>query len=505
MQFKKWHIKTLLLGSIPILVLLFFTWIRASSMLGRVTDPDPGLFESFAYHMQQGKVLYADIWDHKPPLIFYLNLWFLQLFGTSEDAIGYGSLIFCLLQTVVFYKLLLKFSKNQWAAFGGTLLFISTFFSVYVFGSGNYTEQYGVLCTTSGLLFFLDYIRKKHTLSLWISGILFGTAIWFKEPFLFSAMPYFIFLLVQFLRKKTKWLHLLEFILAFLVPALVVANAIVLTGSKAGYLEHLVHSKLYAMSSNTEPLITKILDNRLGFFGAIPLTNWVVIGLVIVGGIFLFIRPQNRIWITLVFAQQVFDYLGTGMSGNRFFHYYLQTIPLTLIIMIAAISQAGELWALLKKYKITFVPVIFFVAFLIAKQNPWLDLSWTPEKKFKDPIVEYLDQNEYYKPRSVALAGKDIGCYLLRAQGISEVRYIVPYPYHWIKIPGKEKDFQMNEDKQRFLDWNPQYVIYSGTFTEMYQDCQLDSFILKNYYEVALTDMMPGATAHLLKRKDEEK
>jgi 4-amino-4-deoxy-L-arabinose transferase-like glycosyltransferase len=505
MHFKKIDIKTLLLGSLPILLLLFLTWLRASAMLARVTDPDPGLFESFAYHLQHGKTLYADIWDHKPPLIFYLNLWFLQLFGTSENAIGYGSLIFCLIQTLVFYTLLLKFTKNTWAAFAGTGLFISTFFSVYVFGSGNYTEQYGVLCTASALLFFLDYLQKKHTLSLWISGVLFGTAIWFKEPFVFSALPYFIYLLVQIFRKKTKWLHMIEFGLAFLVPALTVANAIVLTGSKEGYIEHLMHSKLYAMSSNTAPLMTKILDNRLGFFGAIPMSIYVIIPLFIVCATLLFIRPQNRTWLALVLAQQGFDYLGTGMSGNSFFHYYLQTIPLTLIVIIVGISQAGELLPLLKKHKISFIPLILFVCFLMFKQNPWLDVAWTPEKKFKDPIVEYLDHNEYFKPRSIALAGKDIGFYLLRAQGISEVRYIVPYPYHWIKIPGKDKDFQMNEDKERFLEWKPQYVIYSGAFSEMYKDCQLDSFILKNYYEVALTDLMPGAKAHLLKRNDEIK
>jgi hypothetical protein len=147
--------------------------------------------------------------------------------------------------------------------------------------------------------------------------------------------------------------------------------------------------------------------------------------------------------------------------------------------------------------------VVAFTVILLFVQTPWKALSMLPDKTFDDHIEEYLNQNEYYKPRSVALAGKDLGFYLLRAKGISEVRYIVPYPYHWINIPGKKYHHQMSEDSARFMQWKPKYVIYSGTFTEMYEDCKLDSFILTNYYEVAKADLLPGKSAFLLKMKEE--
>lgn len=502
MKFTGKDLGKIFIQSLPVLLLLLFTWFRASAMLARVTDPDPGLFETFAYHMQQGKALYSDIWDHKPPLVFYLNLIFLQIFGPTENAISYGSLIFALGQTLVFYFLLLRFTKNTLSAFAGTLLFISTYFSVFVFGSGNYTEQYAVLCTSAALLLFLNYVEKRNHNHLWFAGMLFGTAVWFKEPFVFSAVPYFIYLLVRSVKRKDEWRYLLHFTLACMVPALLTANLIVMTGGKEGYLEHLTHSRLYALSSNTSPLLTKLLDNHDGFFSAIPISDYLLIPAYLLCLAFLIYRKTTRIIFILIGGQQLLDYLGTGMSGNRFFHYYMQTVPLTLIVITTALAHLGEIPGILRRWKLTFIPVAILSLSLIVMQTPWRAMAASPVKTFRDPIVEYMDRHEYYKPRSVAMAGKDIGFYLLRVQAVSEVRYVVPYPYHWINMPGQPVHHQMSEDSARFIDWQPDYVIYSGTFTEMYQDCGLDSYILENYQEVAHTDLMPGKTAYLLKRRN---
>jgi hypothetical protein len=496
------RVREILYNGIPLLILLCITWVKASAMLARVTDPDPGLFEAFAYHLQHGKILYADIWDHKPPLIFYLNLGFLTLFGPTENAISYGSLFFCLLQTAVFYLLLQNVFKNRVHSFLGTLFFIGTFFSVFTFGSGNYTEQYGVLGTTSGLLLLLLYRKTEQISYIWWSGICYGIAWWFKEPFALSALPVFILLIVNSIQKKQTFPVLVKFTISFFLPAFILCNLMALTGSWDGYKEHLAHSKNYALFSQGVPLWLRLQDNISGFIHMFPISRWLFLPLYILGIVALFLKKETRIVAALVLGQQVADYFATGMSGNRFFHYYLQSLPLTILVLIAAPIAIGDM---LKKVHFVFrpIPLIAFVLAFFMVQKPWENLAWNPEKKYADPILTYLKDHEYYKPRSIAMGGKDIGFYLLRAEGISNQRYIVPYPYHWIPMKGKRKNYRMSKDSATFKENMPDYVIFSGTWAEMYQDCGLDSFVLQNYTEVALTDMMPGATAHLLKKKQE--
>lgn len=496
-------IREILYKALPVLFLLIFTWWRASAMLARLTDPDPGLFEAFAYHIQQGKLLYVDIWDHKPPLIFFLNKIFLDLFGTSENAISYGSLIFSLVQTVVFYLLLKNITKNQWVAFLGTAVFIATFYSVFIFGSGNYTEQYAVLFTSLGLLSFLHMFHARSTIFIWLSGISFGTAIWFKEPFLFSAIPYFGILFYWAIKEKTHWKYFAIFFIAFIIPSLIISNYLALTGSWLGFKEQLEFSRIYSSQIQHVSLWLKLKDNFASFFGTMALNAWLIFTFWLVGAMGLLYSPKTRIFGLLLISQQAFDYVAIGWVGNRFFHYYLQSYPVTAIIVFAGIWQWTQQIKMNKGWLVQYSIVFTLSFWVFFAAKPWQQLKSNPEKTYADPILEYLDRYEFSQPRSIAMGGKDIGFYLLRARGISELRYIVPYPYHWIQMPRRQKNYPMIRTKVEFVNWMPEYVIYSGTWAEMYTDCGLDAFILENYHEVKLTDMMPGATAHLLKRNTE--
>lgn len=497
--------REILYKAIPVLLLLAFTWVRASSMFGRITDPDPGLFETFAYHMQQGKILYADIWDHKPPMIFYLNLGFLQLLGPTENAISYGSMFFCLLQTLVAFYLIKKISNHTLTAFIGTVIFIICYYSYPVFGSGNYTEQYGVLLTSAALLWFLKFRENSNKLFLWMSGAAFGIAIWFKEPFLVSAIPVGLALLYFALKDKNQWIFLIQFCIAFIIPAMIISNILAFSGSWLGYKEHLLHSKQYAIQSQWLPFHIKMRGNFEYFFGPGELNQYPIFIMWVIGCSVLIYQKRTRFIGILMLGQQLFDYLGTGISGNRFFHYYMQSFPLTIILVFAAFSE------LISAIKPKILPAakmalpLILLMYIVKVQKPWMEEKWTPNKNFKDPIVEYLNNNEFTTPRSIAMGGKDIGFYLLRARGISEIRYAVPYPYHWIKMPGKEEKYRMYEHEYEFKKWMPEYVIHSGKFAEMYNDIALDSFVLQNYTEVAQTQFKGGVHAHLLKKNIESK
>ena len=495
LQKNKW------IDAIALLVLLVFTWLRVSGLLSRVTDPDPGLFQSFAWQMQQGKTLYAEIWDHKPPLIFYLNLTFISLFGATENAIAYGTLFFALLQTAVVFFIIKKITENILASFAGTALFICIFFSVHLLGSGNYTEQYGVLFSSSSFLFFLHYISTKNIRLLVVSGLLSGISIWFKEPFVLSAVPLGIYLFIVALKNKNEWRGFIAYSLAFLLPALLICNALALSGSWPGYREHLLHSRYYATQMHYVPFEVKMGTNFRPFFGALQLNHWVALGIWCLALVSLISQRKTRTIGILLLGQQLCDFVAEGMSGTYFFHYYMQGFPSTLIIVVSGLCLIPLRFPKLNKPVYTYIFPGVILAYIFIAKNPFEHAQSLPNKNYKDPVVEYLNTYEFQTPRHIALASKDIGGYLLRARGDANIRYSVPYPFHWIRIPGKKFKFQMDEMVQEFMADKPKYVIRSENWAEMYTDSGLDSLIRNEYAEVASTPLPTGGTVTLLQRR----
>jgi 4-amino-4-deoxy-L-arabinose transferase-like glycosyltransferase len=495
LQKNKW------IDAIALLVLLLFTWLRVSGLISRVTDPDPGLFQSFAWQMQQGKTLYAEIWDHKPPLIYYLNLAFITLFGPTENAIAYGSLFFTLLQTAVVFFILKKITHDIIASFTGTALFICTFFSVFLLGSGNYTEQYGVLFSSASLLFFIQYISTKDIRFVVGSGILSGISIWFKEPFIFSAVPLGIYLLALSIKNKSEWRGFIAYSLFFLVPALFICNALALTGSWPGYKEQLHYSRHYAALLHYVPFEVKMGHNFKYFFGAFQINHWVAFGIWCIALISLLSQRKFRIIGMLLLGQQLFDYVAEGMSGSYFFHYYIQGFPSTLIIIISGLCLIPARFPKIERPVLSYVFSAVILIYIFIAKNPFENIKFIPEKEYKDPVVEYLNTYEFQTPRHVAIASKDIGGYLLRARGDAKLRYSIPYPFHWVRIPGKKFKFQLDEMVQEFMADKPKYVIRSKNWAEMYTDSGLDTVICNEYAEVASTPLSTGGKVTLLQRR----
>lgn len=491
------HYRTRLLFVFLVLIL---TWLKASGCLEMVTDPDQGLFESFAYHMEQGKALYIDIFDHKPPLIFYLDQLFLNLFGTSENAISYGSLFLCLVQTVFFYLLLFQFFGEELLAFFGTIFFICVFYNYSLFGSGNYTEQYGVLCVTISYYFLFRFGESYMVLFAFLSGLFVFLAGFFKEPFILLEIPIFIQLLYFIFKKPNSKQGIVWFVLANVFGIVLIFTALWWSGVLRGFLEQFNFSLAYAGRPRDFGFFGRLANNKDFFLKPLHLNS--ILSLPYLWGMYVLLlsgfllNKRTKALGFFILLVQIIDFLTTSLSGQYFPHYYIQSTPITAIIVV------GGLWVWLELFKTPrswgFVILAIVLAGLTCFSSPLDNIALNPEKKFNDPIVAYLNDHEPHKPRDISLAGKDIGFYLLRAEGISKSRYIVPYPYHWVAGEKVAKEYCENVKQAK-----PKYIIYSGTWAEIVKDSKLDEYIMQNYSEVIHTDLREGFTAHLLKRNEE--
>jgi hypothetical protein len=82
---KKYFIPLLLLS-----IFIFAMLIPISPKYMLYTYRDSGVFLYAGWRITEGDIPYRDIWDHKPPVIFYINALGLSL--TKGSRWGYGLL-----------------------------------------------------------------------------------------------------------------------------------------------------------------------------------------------------------------------------------------------------------------------------------------------------------------------------------------------------------------------------------------------------------------------------
>ncbi|MBR6089114.1 MAG: glycosyltransferase family 39 protein, partial [Anaerolineaceae bacterium] len=140
---------------------------------------DSAIFSYFGQQILRGKMPYTDLWDHKPPLIFY--------FDAIGLKIGNGSLFgIWILEFLLFYtgallmNRLLKRFFSEWITL--PVLSLGMLHYVRVLDFGNYTEElslFFVICTLS--LYFSEIKQRKPLLSGFLCGLLCGLAFTCKQ------------------------------------------------------------------------------------------------------------------------------------------------------------------------------------------------------------------------------------------------------------------------------------------------------------------------------------
>jgi hypothetical protein len=174
----------------------WFSLNRLGRALGDSIGTDSGVFATAASHLMKGKVLYRDIWDHKPPGVYVLLCSAFYLFGESPGSILILQRIFLCGAVVAVYLLVRLEGASQ-----GLALFASCFFLYYgshpkLLEGGNLTEQYALTLLLFGVL-ALRRISANQAIGLrwsFLGGLCFGAASLLKEPFVVSSVPWIMWL-----------------------------------------------------------------------------------------------------------------------------------------------------------------------------------------------------------------------------------------------------------------------------------------------------------------------
>lgn len=141
---------------------------------------DAGVFLYVGQRLLEGQVLYRDVWDHKPPLIYYVNALGLGITNGSRWGVWFLEYTAVAAASVLSYKLLQR-AFGRWIASSVTAIWLLTFFSIIE--DGNLTETFALPFQFACLLLAYDIETNRAGIYRrrgFLLGILLGLLFFFK-------------------------------------------------------------------------------------------------------------------------------------------------------------------------------------------------------------------------------------------------------------------------------------------------------------------------------------
>ena len=398
---------------------------------------DSGVFLYIGWRLLNGDIPYRDIWDHKPPLIYFVDALGIAL--TPDSLWGIWALRFLFIFFTLFfvYKLL----DREFGIYPALVSAVTlTSGLLTILEKGNVTEEYALLFQAICFWLFLSAWKRDFPLlsSFWV-GVLGGLAFNFKQTTIGIWITYALFLLViRLIQKKFPWKDLLSLLAGWLVPSIAL---ILYLASQSALVDYWEQAFLYNfIYIGRHEGIRRLIPVFIKGFAY--LQNGWVLYLAVVGWIAglgyawlkrraLFTQAHPLILIALV--NLPIEVLFITISGRSILHYYLTPLP---VMSILAGTLAYTLPILIEKIpkldaqKIQrWVPGIVLAAVLAGQigQGTYYP-SYVRALRDNDyaPVIEYVSKNTQEGDQVLFIGAESVVNFLSRRE--APTRYVYQYP-----------------------------------------------------------------------------
>lgn len=371
---------------------LFFL-LRLPSLFEPYWYGDEGIYQVIGIAIRQGRLLYRDIWDNKPPLLYLLY----ALFNSDQFTLRLVSLFFGILAVITFFFLARKLFSNKLPVYFSTLFF-AVFFGLPIL-EGNIANSENFMLfpiLLSGYLIVKLHCSavipnlvgndKKKYLILFLAGVILSLAFLFKIVAIFDFAAFFVFLFIVNALKSPKLLKSLINPFFFSV----------------GFALPVVLTALFFLFNNAfSDFLTAGFKQNVGYVGygnkfIIPQGLLILkLFLLVAFSLFLFIRRRKinltTIFVLLWFAFSLFN---AFFSQRPYIHY--------LLVLLPAFSLFLGLLIWDKKLQKTYLIVLIFLLIILStsfkvygKTNRYYQnfISFILNKKSLNSYRAFFDRN----------------------------------------------------------------------------------------------------------------
>ncbi len=351
---SKINLKSICLIFIISFLVIFLFSIGTSPFYGNYYTGDSSIFITIGKAMKEGKIVYKDIFDHKGPILFFIQM-IGQYICEGRFGIFLLEILALFISNIFLYKSVCLFTTNKNALLS---IFVSMIFMSYFIETGNYSEEYSLPFLSVCLFLALKWLKnenkfsKKIYLYSFIYGICFATIAFIRLNN--AAMICGLALAITIILIKEKRLKtLFGCACSVLLGIFFISMPILLYFYSVDALYDMlygtfIHNFLY-VSSNIQSnmlLIAKLLVllilTLLTLFNCKTFSN-------------------NKNYILLVICSYISTLIALYI-GPGFNNYYIIAIPLITYLMPPIISIfTNKMNKSLKVFIISYVCIIFIV------------------------------------------------------------------------------------------------------------------------------------------------
>lgn len=320
----------------------FFFLLRLPSIFEPYWYGDEGIYQVIGLALRHGRLLYAGIWDNKPPLLYVLY----ALFGSEQDLVRSASLITGIFAIIVFFFLAKKlFSQKHHAKaiYVSTALFALLLGAPLLEGNVANAENFMVLpILGGGLLTFLaveSNLQDKTKKLFFLSGLLFSVGFLFKIVAVFDFAAFVTFLLIMRTPKILKInkdlilgnvKYFFPIILGFILPIALTFLYFLINGAVGLFLKATFFSNIgYVSYGNTFFIPQGLLFLKLAILATL---------------LYVVYRKKSSLphHLTFIIIWLIFSIFDAMFSQRPYTHYLLVLIPSFCLLIGALVYESGQ-------------------------------------------------------------------------------------------------------------------------------------------------------------------
>jgi hypothetical protein len=326
-------------------------WCSLAYIADERPGTDSGVYLTGGRYLLAGKVLYRDLWDHKPPGIYVLNAVALAFASdrTSWRPMRIMERGFAALGAVAFFLVVLRALGSRLLAGFAAFWFVMHFENpkILQFG-GNWTEEYASVFVLLGILATMHgregRILRQAVLCA-LSGLAFSTATFIKEPFVLGSLAWFALLAVGgSATRRARILRAAAFLAGAVLPLIAVVSYFAAHGALGDWLAAVEYNSVYAGMRRQRPAPEILLENARVLYLRVCTTS-VAAQVAFVLGVVASVRHGSGLsafgrWFpVLAAADFLANFVATSLSARFFEHYYMQNVASYLLV-----AATGVMW-----------------------------------------------------------------------------------------------------------------------------------------------------------------
>jgi hypothetical protein len=349
--------------------LVLMTLIPLSPIFTPFPTRDPGVFLYVGWRILNGEIPYRDIWDHKPPVIFYINALGLSLTDNSRWGVWILEFVFLFLAALIGFQLL----KRLFGFYPSTLSLLLWLLTLpLLFADGNFTNEYTLPLQFLALWLFYDLDKQPATKLSWFIIGLTGTIAFFTKQTTIGVWIGILFLSLFKRLKDKNFKSLTSDLLSFSGGMAFISIAIVAYFGSQGALDEF-WCAAFKYNFTYFATVTSTVERSLPLLmGIDPLTEsglfqFAAIGYGIGALLLLFNREVVIEWKNLLLLGLIdlpLEFFLANISGRVYPHYYISILP------VLSLFAGFTFWIILRQLSAWKIPntaqSIFQLGVLVA-------------------------------------------------------------------------------------------------------------------------------------------